>query len=115
MTSIRPDSKTRHREALLLLFLLFLLLNPRGRAATVARIATVAVANPKEEKTAPPAKVGAGETTTASRCWLIHFADRDPMQVTCIPEATHAEILERHPDAVAAEPHLDHPATSGTH
>jgi hypothetical protein len=33
---------------------------PKGEAATVARIATVAVANPKEEKTAPPAKVGAG-------------------------------------------------------
>jgi len=33
---------------------------PKGEAASVARIATVAVANPKEEKTAPPAKVGAG-------------------------------------------------------
>lgn len=35
---------------------------PKGEAATVARIATVAVANPKEEKAAPPAKVGAGGT-----------------------------------------------------
>ena len=26
------------------------------------------------------------------------------MEVACCPEATHAEILERHPDAVAAEP-----------
>jgi len=77
---------------------------PKREAATVARIATVAVANPKDEKTAPPAKVGAGETTTASRCWLIHYADRDPLPVTCIPEATHAEILERHPDTIAAEP-----------
>lgn len=33
---------------------------PKGEAGTVARIATVAVANPKGEKTAPPAKVGAG-------------------------------------------------------
>ena len=76
---------------------------PKGEAATVARIATVAVANPKEEKTAPPAKVGAGETATASRWWLIHYPDRDPVEVACCPEATHADILERHPDAVAAE------------
>ena len=77
---------------------------PKRDAATVARIATVAVANPKEEKTAPPAKVSAGETATASRWWLIHYPDRDPVEVACCPEATHAEILERHPDAVAAEP-----------
>ncbi|MBK9955722.1 MAG: hypothetical protein IPP18_11435 [Rhodocyclaceae bacterium] len=77
---------------------------PKGEAATVARIATVAVANPKEEKTAPPAKVGAGDTATASRWWLIHYPDRDPVEVACCPEATHADILERHPDAVAAEP-----------
>lgn len=77
---------------------------PKGVAGTVARIATVAVANPKEEKTAPPAKVGAGDTATASRWWLIHYPDRDPVEVACCPEATYAEILERHPDAVAAEP-----------
>jgi hypothetical protein len=77
---------------------------PKREAGTVARIATVAVANPKEEKTAPPAKVGAGDTATASRWWLIHYPDRDPLEVACRPEATHAEILERHPDAVAAEP-----------
>lgn len=77
---------------------------PKGEAATVARIATVAVANPKEEKTAPPAKVSPGDTATASRWWLIHYPDRDPVEVACCPEATHADILERHPDAVAAEP-----------
>ncbi len=77
---------------------------PKGEAATVARIATVAVANPKEEKTAPPAKVGAGDTATASRWWLIHYPNRDPLEVACCPDATHADILERHPDAVAAEP-----------
>lgn len=77
---------------------------PKGEAATVARIATVAVANPKEEKTAPPAKVSPGDTATASRWWLIHYPDRDPVEVACCPEATHAEILERHSDAVAAEP-----------
>ena len=77
---------------------------PKGGAATVARIATVAVANPKKEKTAPPAKVGAGDTATASRWWLIHYPDLDPLEVACCPEATHAEVLEIYPDAVAAEP-----------
>lgn len=77
---------------------------PKGGAATVARIATVAEASPTSEKTAPPVKVGAGDTATASRWWLIHYPDRDPVEVACCPRATHAEILERHPDAVAAEP-----------
>ncbi len=77
---------------------------PKGEAATVARIATVAVANSKEEKTAPPAKVSPSDTATASRWWLIHYPDRDPVEVACCPEATHADILERHPDAIAAEP-----------
>ena len=74
----------------------------KGR--TVASVATVAVAKSLQAQTAPPAKVGAGGTATASRWWLIHFTDRDPVEVACCPEATHAEILERHPDAVAAEP-----------
>ena len=40
----------------------------------------------------------------AHRWWVIRYADRDPVQVACYPEATHAEIMERHPDAIAAEP-----------
>lgn len=47
---------------------------------------------------------GTGDTATVSRWWLIHYPDRDPVEVTCCPEATHADILERHPDAIAAEP-----------
>lgn len=80
---------------------------PKGEAATIARIAriaTVAVANPKGEKTAPPATVSPGDTATACRNWLIHYVDRDTVQVVCCPEATHAELLESYPDAVAAEP-----------
>ena len=77
---------------------------PKGEAATVARIATVAVANPKEEKTAPPPIVGAGDTAPASRWWLNHYPDRDPVEVACYPDATHADILEQLPDSVAAEP-----------
>ena len=49
-------------------------------------------------------KVSPGDTASASRWWLIHYPDRDPVEVACCPEATHADILGRHPDAVAAEP-----------
>lgn len=77
---------------------------PKGETATVARIATVAVANPKEGQTASPAKVGAGDTATASRWWLIHYPDRDPVKMICCPAVTRAEILEWYPGAVAAEP-----------
>lgn len=76
----------------------------KEEAATVAKIATVAVANFKEEKTMPPANVGAFDRTTASRWWLIHYHNRDPLEVAFCPDATYAEILECYPDAVAAEP-----------
>ena len=74
----------------------------RGR--TVASVATVAVAKSPQGQTAPPANVSPGNTATTSRWWLIHYPDRDPVEVACSPEATHAEIQERYPDAVAAEP-----------
>lgn len=51
-----------------------------------------------------PAKVGADDAATASRWWLIHYHHRDPVEVVCYPESTHAKILERYPDAIAAEP-----------
>jgi hypothetical protein len=62
------------------------------------------IANPKEVQTAPTAIVGAAETAVSSSWWLLHYPDHDPVEVSCCPEATHAEILERHLDAVAAEP-----------
>ena len=46
-------------------------------------------------------KVGAGDTATASRRWLINFPDRDPVEVSVISGATRAEMLAWHPDAVA--------------
>lgn len=49
-------------------------------------------------------KVSTVDTATASRWWLIQYLDRDPVKVACFPDATHAEILEMHRDAVAAEP-----------
>jgi hypothetical protein len=69
------------------------------KVRTVASVATVSVANPPETKTA-----------LASRWWLVHFLDGAPVEVWTDPPATHAEILERHPDAIAAEPlHQDAP------
>jgi hypothetical protein len=51
-------------------------------------------------------KVAAGKKAAASRWWVIHYPDRDPVEVSCTPATTHAEILERHPVAVAAEPFI---------
>lgn len=65
------------------------------KAGTVARVATVAVANLTEAKTANAA---------TSWTWLLHFSDSDPLEVYCNPDATHAAILKRYPDALAAEP-----------
>lgn len=36
--------------------------------------------------------------------WRIHFPDRDPVEMTCCPGATHAEVLEVYPAAIAPEP-----------
>ena len=74
----------------------------KGR--TVASVATVIVAKSPRGQIALPPTVGAGNTATTSHRWLIHYPDRDPLEVACCPEATHAEILERNAEAVAAEP-----------
>lgn len=44
-----------------------------------------------------------GETIT-SRWWLLHYVDHDPTEVSFAFELSHAEILERYEDAIAAEP-----------
>lgn len=69
---------------------------PKGEAATVARIATVAVANSTEDKPAKPAQVGADGTATAPmtadedaaiRAWLALIEETD--------QATIAEVIEQ--------------------
>jgi len=65
-------------------------------SATPTRSPTV-----NDERVARIAEVAIGE---ASHRWLLHFADRESLEVCCNPDATHAEILKRHPDALAAEP-----------
>ena len=47
---------------------------------------------------------GSSDEAATSHYWLLHYTDREPLEVTCSPSATHAGILERHPNAVAAEP-----------
>ena len=49
-------------------------------------------------------EVSLGDAATTARWWLIHYLDRDPVEVACAPDATHADILEQHLAAVAAEP-----------
>ena len=50
--------------------------------------------------------IPASDTATAIRAtrWLLHFTDRDLLEVLFAPAADHAEVLADYPDAVAAEP-----------
>lgn len=56
------------------------------------------------EKAAPTVEASANDPVIVSHRWLIHYSDRDLVEVACWPDATHAEILERYSDAIAAEP-----------
>ncbi len=50
-------------------------------------------------------RVGAGDTPSiTSWGWLIHYADRDPVECYFSPVVTHAELMKLRPDAIAAEP-----------
>ena len=44
------------------------------------------------------------DSTTAHGRWLVHFADREPVEVYCNPDADLANIMQTYPDALAAEP-----------
>ena len=67
----------------------------QGVGEPLAKLAPLALASPTDEKNA---------NAVTSWGWLLHFADREPLEVYCSPTATHAAILERYPDALAAEP-----------
>lgn len=49
-------------------------------------------------------KAEAGDIAAASRAWLIHTIEGDPLQVVCVPDMTHASILAAYSDAVAVTP-----------
>lgn len=79
----------------------------KGR--TVASVATVTVAKSQQGQTAilstmRDVDLPEPENDTRHFRWLIHFPDRDPVETTCLPEPTHAEVLAMYPDATAAEP-----------
>ena len=69
----------------------FLCTNPAGEELPLA--GDVHRETPTD--TAPPVR--------ATR-WLLHYADREPMEVWFSPAADHDEALAGYPDAVAAEP-----------
>ncbi len=77
----------------------------RARGEPLAGLATLALANTANEKTASmPGKVLADDTATASCWWRIHYPGREPVEVACCPPATHAEMLAWRPDAIVVEP-----------
>lgn len=58
-----------------------------------------------------PKNSNAGERAAFYR-WLIHFADRNPLEVAFSPPARHGEVLADYPDALAAQPiEPAHPAS----
>jgi hypothetical protein len=50
------------------------------------------------------ADLSAAANSATSCGWLLHFANSESLDVYFNPDAAHAEILERYPDALAAEP-----------
>ena len=93
-TAIPAISATQHKE----------------EAVTVARIATVAVANPQQWQTAPRSPVGAGDTPLiTSHGWMIHFADREPVECYFSPTVNYIELMKSRLDAIGAEPLPDLP------
>jgi len=45
-----------------------------------------------------------GDPGGSSHAWLLHFADRDPLEVPQFPGVSHANALAGYPDVVAGEP-----------
>ncbi|MEF8755084.1 MAG: hypothetical protein V5B60_14340 [Accumulibacter sp.] len=60
----------------------------------------------EQERSIPAEAEPIGEDTSSgvSGRWWLHFADRNPLTVAFSPAATHAEVLEAYPAALAAEP-----------
>lgn len=81
-----------------------------GRVAT----ATVATGATVGEENGPCVASVASVATVAmvaidpapSRWWRLHYDEREPVDLICVPPATHAEMLERHPEVRAAEPYV---------
>lgn len=85
-----------------------LALSPAGTLKATGDVVAVnrwlAVIREQKTEIIEALKVGAGDTATVSRWWLVHYTDRDAVEVICCPDSTHADNLEQYTDAVAAEP-----------
>jgi len=64
----------------------------RGEGEPLAGLAALALANPTEAKTANAA---------TSWCWLLHFTDREPMEVYFNPDASFDRVMTAYPGAQA--------------
>jgi hypothetical protein len=65
------------------------------------------VSSPLVQQTANSAASNEVEDSpTTSRWWLIHYLDRDPLEICCAPTVSRSWILEHSAGAVSAEPLL---------
>ncbi|WP_374683098.1 hypothetical protein [Accumulibacter sp.] len=71
---------------------------PTGATAKTAKSALRSLCS------SPIALKGTTFSEITSWCWLVHFTDRDSLEVSVSPAASHAEVLASYPDALAAEP-----------
>jgi hypothetical protein len=57
----------------------------------------------REHKDAIRVALSEDQDGVSAPAWLLHFTDRDPLEVHFFPAAVHAEALAAYPAAVAAE------------
>ena len=48
--------------------------------------------------------ISANDPACTAWRWLLHFENRNPLEVCFLPEATHGEVMAAYPAAIAAEP-----------
>ena len=77
--------------------------NPLQTLAGTAGTAGTAEKDKGEADSSETLPTDAAPLIRATR-WLIHFLDREPLEVWFAPAADHDEALAGYPDAVAAEP-----------
>ena len=65
--------------------------------ARVARVARVQVATPDKTNSTANDEI-------ISNWWLMHFIDREPIEVAIWPPCNHAGAIQSYPNAIAAEP-----------
>lgn len=78
--------------------------NPGGVSAKPAWIKACTLDTPDT-----PEIINGESETEKPWGWLLHFADRESLEVYSHPPVTHAEILTAYPDALATEPIPERP------